>query len=125
MTAPPIALIVDDEPSNRRLVQRMLRRAGWTVHEADSAKAALKMISATPYRVALLDISMPGMSGIELCQAVRNDIQADAPRLVACTAHAFPQERGKLLAAGFDDVLTKPFTMQELLNVVKALAEHG
>lgn len=114
----PIVLVVDDEPSIRRLVQRMLRRPGWDVHEADNALRAMAMLGAQHYRVALLDISMPGISGTALCHAIRERPELRHLRLIACTAHAFAQDREKFLAAGFDEVLTKPFLMEELYEAI-------
>lgn len=114
----PVVLVVDDEPSNRKLVQRMLRRAGWDVHEAENALRAMDMLGTQHYRLALLDISMPGMSGTALCQAIRVRPELRHLRLIACTAHAFLQDRARFLAAGFDDVLTKPFLMKDLYRTV-------
>jgi CheY-like chemotaxis protein len=116
--APASVLLVEDDPRIRRLVQRMLTRAGWEVCEANSAAQAIARLRDRRFPVALVDISMPEMSGLELCHAIRAHPEWSGMRLVAATAHAFSQDREKFLAAGFDDVLTKPFLMEDLYRVV-------
>jgi CheY-like chemotaxis protein len=114
------ALVVDDHLTNRLLASAMLRKLGWTVHEADSGEAGLQLAGRLSFRLVLLDISMPGLSGEETCQQLR---QLDTDRqlhILAYTAHAYPEDRERILAAGFDDMLVKPISRQRL----EAMLQH-
>lgn len=110
-------LVVDDNDTNRMLAKALLSRLGWSVDEANCGEAALQEIAATDYPVVLLDISMPGMSGEETCVEIRKI--GKPMRIIAYTAHAFPEEREKFLAVGFDDILVKPINrllLEELIG---------
>lgn len=112
------ALVVDDHPANRMLACALLRKLKWSVQEAECGEAALTLAARTPFRLILLDISMPGLSGEETCARLRALAQAEPPRIIAYTAHAFPEERARFLAAGFDDILVKPVNRQQFEQVV-------
>ena len=64
--------------------------------------------------LVLLDVSMPGMSGIEVCRRIRADERLRGLRVIAYTAHALPEERRSFLDASFDDILIKPITREAL-----------
>lgn len=117
----PLALIVDDHPTNRLLACAMLRKLGWQTHEADCGQSALSLAATHRFRLILLDISMPGLSGEETCRELRRTHQSEAIRIVAYTAHAFPEERAAFLAAGFDEILVKPISRESLEAVVAGL----
>ena len=112
-------LIVDDDPLNRRLLKRMLAGLDIEMEEAASGAAAVAIAMKKRHDVILLDISMPAISGITVARSVRQHYGAQAPRLIACTAHynfgAGGEDEG---AAQFDAVLTKPFVKSELLRVL-------
>lgn len=110
-------LIVDDDKTNRRLMARMLGRMGYTqVEEAGDGLACLEQVAAGFYPLIFLDISMPGIDGLETCERIRNMQTALHPRswIVACTAHAGQSGQTALRQRGFDDVLTKPFLSLQL-----------
>lgn len=108
-----LALVVDDHPTNRLLACAMLKKLGWLVHEAEDGEQALCIARTQDFRFILLDISMPGASGEEVCPQLRALLSPGA-RIIAYTAHAFPEERSRFLAAGFDDILVKPINRQQL-----------
>jgi CheY-like chemotaxis protein len=111
------ALVVDDHPTNRLLGSTQLRKLGWLVTEADCGEAALAAAAVRHFDLILLDISMPGLSGEEACCQLR--AMASPPgRIIAYTAHAYPEDRERLLAAGFDDILVKPVTRQRMEEAV-------
>lgn len=115
------ALVVDDHPTNLLLASAMLRKLGWTVHEADSGESALQLAGSLSFRLVLLDISMPGLSGEETCRQLRK-IPTDQPmHILAYTAHAFPEDRERILASGFDDMLVKPISRQLLEAMLQDL----
>jgi CheY-like chemotaxis protein len=121
MTDSRNALVVDDNPTNRLVASTLLRKLGWTVSEADSGEAALAKVGAESFRLVLLDISMPGLSGEATCTRLRQ-IQAAPPlHILAYTAHAFQEDIDRLLATGFDAVLVKPINRQRLEELVAGL----
>jgi len=120
-TTPRLALVVDDQPTNRLLASTLLKRWGWTVLEAESGEAALALSGEHAFRLVLLDISMPGLSGEETCARLRATPQGAAMHIVAYTAHAFPEDRERLLANGFDDTLIKPISRQRIEELITHL----
>lgn len=112
------ALVVDDVTTNRVLARALLVKMGWLVDEAADGETALESAARNTYDLVLLDISMPGLSGPETCAALRALPGGGDLRIVAYTAHAFPDERDRILAAGFDDILVKPVNMQSISEVV-------
>lgn len=111
-------LVVDDNAVNRKLAIAFLKRNGWQTIEADSGAAALACLSVEVFDSVLLDISMPGMDGTEVCKRIRADSALNGLRLIAYTAHAMESDRQRYLDMGFDRVLVKPITMQSLLDVL-------
>jgi CheY-like chemotaxis protein len=121
MTEQRNALVVDDHPTNRLLASALLKKLGWTVMEAECGDKALTLATQHPFRLVLLDISMPGLSGEETCARLRAADTAPPMHIVAYTAHAFPEDLERLLAAGFDDVLVKPISRQRLEELTAKL----
>jgi CheY-like chemotaxis protein len=111
-------LIVDDNAVNRKLAAALLKRRGIQVEEAESGVLALEMLQLNRYDTVLLDISMPVMDGKEVCRMIRSTPNLAALRVVAYTAHAMESERQSIMAAGFDDLLVKPISAQDLLRAV-------
>ena len=107
-------LVVDDHPVNRLLVSVMLREANFEVGEAENGQQALDMLRESSWNIVLLDISMPDMSGDEVCRRIRADESLKGLRVIAYTAHAMQGERDQILAAGFDGLLTKPISRASL-----------
>ncbi|RPE40664.1 two-component system response regulator PrrA [Streptomyces sp. Ag109_O5-1] len=112
-------LVVDDDAAIRRSLERGLRLSGFAVRVADSGAAALAEIRDTPPDVLVLDVSMPGMSGIEVCTRLRDD-GLDLPVLML-SALDETADRIAGLQAGGDDYLVKPFALQELVLRLRAL----
>ena len=108
------ALIVDDHPTNRLLAGALLRKLGWMTEEAENGEAALRRVKDGSFTLVLLDISMPGISGEETCGKLRQLPGGDELSIIAYTAHAFPEERERFLAAGFDEILVKPINRERL-----------
>jgi len=111
-------LIVDDHPINRRLPEVILRDAGWLTDEAENGEQALAKLARGGFDVVLLDISMPGMSGEEVCRRIRADETLKHLRVIAYTAHAMEESRPMLMQAGFDWLLVKPISRQSLLEAL-------
>ncbi|CAL96562.1 response regulator [Azoarcus olearius] len=111
-------LVVDDVPVNRKLALAMLKKRGWQAEEVDNGAAALERLSAGGFDGVLLDISMPGMDGEEVCRRIRADGRFAGLRIVAYTAHAMEFEKERILSAGFDSIMIKPITMSALQSAL-------
>ncbi|MGW1912334.1 response regulator transcription factor [Streptomyces sp. NPDC002076] len=112
-------LVVDDDAAIRRSLERGLRLSGFAVRTAADGPEALAAIRDTPPDVLVLDVSMPGMSGIEVCTRLR-DGGRDLPVLML-SALDETADRIAGLQAGGDDYLVKPFALQELVLRLRAL----
>lgn len=110
-------LVVEDNAASRRLVQVVLRTAGHDVVAVEDAKEALAQ-ERMP-ELALLDIQLPDMDGIELCGHLRGRWR-DQVRFVAMTAYATVGDQQQFLDAGFDACLPKPLDLEELTRVAAA-----
>lgn len=124
MTEPLRALVVDDIPANRMLAEAMLCELGWLVTTAVDGREALQVLDRAPFDLVVLDISMPGMSGIEMCHRIRaNSAYAELP-VIAYTAHAQPEDRRNFIASGFNEVLIKPINREALVSAVASATQH-
>ena len=106
--------VVEDNPDNRLLLQAILRDR-FAVQEFENGIDALAGFAADPPDVVLLDISLPGMDGLEILARIRADAMLAELPVIALTAHAMAGDREKYLAAGFDDYLTKPIVDENRL----------
>lgn len=115
------ALVVDDNEVNRLLAGRLLTKAGWMVEMAEDGSQALDWLARNRADLVLLDISMPGLSGEDVCRTAHVEKLCPGTKLVAYTAHAMPDERQKFVACGFDAVLTKPISKATMLEMLASL----
>ncbi len=107
-------LVVDDNEVNRILPRALLERLGVTVAEAPDGESALGQLAAEPFDAVLLDISMPGLSGLDVCRRIRTDPRLRPIRVIAYTAHAFQSSAEEIMTAGFDGLLVKPIQREAL-----------
>ena len=115
-------LIAEDERRLNQVVQRVLEEEGHTVDAAYDGDEALAMAMDGTHDVIVLDVLMPGMTGIDVCQSLRRN-KLDTPVLIL-TALDSVDDRVKGLDAGADDYLPKPFAFQELLARIRALGRR-
>jgi two-component system KDP operon response regulator KdpE len=110
-------LVVDDEPQIRRVLRATLSSNGYEVIEAKSGQEAIEMVVTERPELILLDVNMPGMSGLEACNKIR--MSFDGPIIMVTVRNA---ERDKIAAldAGADDYIVKPFAIGELLARIRA-----
>jgi len=115
-------LVVDDEVELAEAVARGLRREGYAVDLAFDGPEALAKAELTPYDLVCLDLTMPGMDGLEVCQRLRDNPPDDTPpRILMLTARDSIEERIEGLDHGADDYLIKPFAFGELTARVRSL----
>ena len=106
--------VVEDDPDQRRLLVEHLRHVGYGVVEADDGPPALRCIYEHRPRILLCDVELPNLSGIQLCRQVRADPTLDGTYIVVVTAQDRDGRRYRVLGAGADDYLCKPFDLAEL-----------
>lgn len=116
-------LVVEDERKVASFIARALRENAYAVDVVDTAEKALVMAENTVYDVILLDIRLPGMSGVEACRTLRRR-GVETPILML-TARSLVEQRVEGLDAGADDYLAKPFALAELYARVRALIRRG
>ena len=114
-------LIADDEPNILVSLEFMLRREGHRILTAHDGSEALDLIRREHPALALLDASMPGMTGFEVCEAVRADPAIAGTRILMLSARAGPTDIARGLGAGADAYVTKPFATADLLERVRGL----
>ncbi len=106
--------LVEDNADNRLLVQAILEGL-YAVDEYESGPEALAGVRAGRPDLVLLDISLPGMDGVEVLRQLRGDPALAGLPVVALTAHAMAGDRQKYLALGFDEYVTKPIVDESVL----------
>lgn len=110
-------LVVDDEPQIRRVMKTGLTAEGYTVVDAKTALDALEKLRQERFDLVLLDVNMPGMSGLEACMEIRASSDIG---IIMLTVRNTDADKIAALDAGADDYVTKPFSMPELLARIRA-----
>jgi signal transduction histidine kinase/CheY-like chemotaxis protein len=122
---PPLhILLAEDNPVNQALAIRLLKKRGHSVVVAKNGREAVDAIEGETFDLALLDVQMPLMDGLQVAQLIRQRERATGSRslpLIALTAHAMNGDRERCLAAGMDAYISKPLSPQQLFNVIKEL----
>jgi two-component system sensor histidine kinase/response regulator len=116
-------LLVEDNPVNRAVAVRMLERRGHTVTVATGGREAVEMSGKRPFDVALMDLQMPEMGGLEATAAIRERERSTGKRLpiVAMTAHAMKSDRERCLRAGMDGYVSKPIQAASLFEAIESI----
>ena len=118
-------LVIEDNPSNLLLISTVLRRAGYRVVEADTAASGLEAARSEPPALILMDISLPGMDGLEATRILKGDKLTAGIPVVALTAHAMVGDEERALDAGCDGYLTKPIDSRTVVAAIDGvLARH-
>ncbi|HSU39940.1 MAG TPA: response regulator, partial [Polyangiaceae bacterium] len=121
--APPRVLVVDDEPGLRRALSRLLQASGINVRTADDGAMALDVLAEDSFDVALVDLMMPRMNGLELLQHIRK--RHAGTQVVLMTAFGDVETAVQAVRAGAHHFLTKPFrSNDEVVLAVTKAAEH-
>ncbi|HVU14459.1 MAG TPA: response regulator [Phototrophicaceae bacterium] len=109
-------LIVDDEPDNRGVLEFVLGSYKATVHAVETGQEFLKLLERERPTVLLIDIQMPGMSGIELLAKIHERPEWRKIPAIAITAYAMSGDQERILAAGFDGYVAKPLNVMRLID---------
>jgi two-component system cell cycle response regulator DivK len=118
-------LVVDDNPTNMKLVTFLLEKRGYVLRTAANAFEALALLATFPARLILMDLEMPGMDGLELTRRLKADPATRAVIIVALTAYAMKGDEEKAREAGCDGYLTKPVDTRALPDAVAAFLESS
>jgi len=120
-----VILIVEDNEKNMKLVRDVLQVKGYATLEAGTGEDGIRLAAEHHPDLILMDIQLPGISGIDTLKALRADpATADIPA-IAVTASVMQQDRNLITGAGFDGYLGKPLNLKEFLETVKAMLERG
>ena len=120
---PLCILVAEDNPVNQELVLELLKKRGHVAVVAEDGQRALSALQSGSFDVALMDVQMPKMSGIEATRAIREAEKATGAHvpILAMTAHAMKGDRERCLAAGMDAYVSKPIQAEELFRTVEGL----
>ena len=120
-----LILIVEDNEKNRKLVRDVLQFKGYRTIEAETAEIGLTLARESHPALILMDIQLPGMSGIDAIVHLRADGETRHIPVIAVTASAMMHDRQKILAAGFDAYQSKPIDVKGFLTLVAEILAVG
>ena len=118
-------LVAEDDRDIADLIAHYLHKHGWDAHVAGAGDEALAYAKRHPVDLVILDLMMPGLSGLEVCRALRGDKSTEAIPIIMVTARADEADRILGLDIGADDYLAKPFSPNELVARVRALMRRS
>ena len=117
-TAPkPKALIIDDDPTLRRLMQIVFERAGFDVSLASEGSEGVHMALMNPPNIIILDIIMKGLHGFEVCKMLRANSSMRRTAIIIVSGKSFEADIDNAMALGADSYIVKPFSPKELLKI--------
>jgi len=119
-----LILIVEDNQMNAKLLRDVLGAQGYEIEEAVMAEDGIEIARARVPALILMDIQLPGMSGIEALQELKKDASTDTIPVIAVTASVMPMERSEILDAGFDGYQSKPISVRDLIAEVRRLLDQ-
>jgi two-component system cell cycle response regulator DivK len=111
-------LYIEDNFQNKRLVRKILTAKGYEVLEADDGLTGVEMAAKEMPDLILMDISLPGIDGIEATQRIKAQGSTTQIPVIALTANAMRGDRERFIAAGCDDYLPKPISTADLLDLL-------
>jgi CheY-like chemotaxis protein len=121
-----LILIVEDNEQNRKLARDLLRVHGYRTIEAETGEDGVRLAAESAPALVLMDIHLPGISGIEALARLRARPETRSTPVLAFTASVMPQDRSDIMAAGFDAFVSKPINLRAFLDaIVATLAPAG
>lgn len=116
-------LIAEDNFINQKLLLDVLASQGYKCDAVSNGFEVLSTVQKKKYDLILMDIQMPGMSGEETMKQVRELQLNHVPKIIAVTAYAMADDRGKFLESGMDGYLSKPFRVDELISEIRKVVK--
>lgn len=120
-----VVLIVEDNDKNRKLARDVLQAKGYATIEAVNGEDGVRLARERHPDLVLMDIRLPGISGIEALTALRADPKTSSIPVMALTASVTPTDCNRIKQAGFDAFLAKPMVLREFVDTVRGLLESG
>jgi CheY-like chemotaxis protein len=114
----PVVLVVDDNPTNLKLIAYLLQAKGYDVHTATDAESALEQVANVKPALILMDLQLPGMDGLELTRRLKSDPATKQIVVIAVTAYAMKGDEERARAAGCDGYVPKPVDTRALPHIV-------
>jgi two-component system, cell cycle response regulator DivK len=118
-----LILIVEDNPKNLKLVRDTLQVKGYQTIEAETGEEGVRLAHERQPALILMDIQLPGINGVEALHQLRADPVTQHTPVVAVTASVMPQDRTRIMAAGFNGFQGKPISVRELLATVREILD--
>ena len=118
-----LILIVEDNPKNLKLVRDTLQVKGYQTIEAETGEEGVRLAHERQPALILMDVQLPGINGVEALQRLRADSVTHDTPVIAVTASVMPQDRTRIMAAGFDGFQGKPISVRELLVTVREILD--
>jgi two-component system cell cycle response regulator DivK len=115
-----LVLIVEDNEQNRKLARDLLQVHGYRTIEAETGEDGVALAGERAPDLVVMDIHLPGMSGIEALARLRAAPATRAIPVIAFTASVMPQDRSEIIAAGFDAFVSKPINLEMFLGTIQA-----
>ena len=119
-----LILIVEDNDKNRKLLRDVLQVKGYKTVETETAEEGMRLAQESRPALILMDLQLPGISGIEALKRLRADPKTQAIPVIAITASAMTHSVPEIMAAGFDGYQTKPISVRELLETVRQVLDR-
>jgi two-component system, cell cycle response regulator DivK len=120
-----LILIVEDNPKNLKLVRDTLQVKGYLTIEAGTGEEGVQLAREQQPALVLMDIHLPGITGVEAFRQLRADPATRAIPVIAVTASVMAQERQKVMNAGFDGFQGKPISVRELLETIRQVLDKS
>jgi len=120
-----LILIVEDNDKNLKLVRDVLQVKGYDTIEAGTAEDGIRLAGARHPDLILMDIQLPGMSGIDALRVLRANPATAAIPVIAVTASVMQQDRSQITEAGFDGYIAKPLDLKPFLESVRSMLARG
>jgi len=114
-------LVVDDNPTNRKVAREALSMAAYEVLEAESGETSIAKAKESRPDIILMNIQMPGVDGVAAMKIIRKLPSFEKTPIIALTAFAMKGDREKLLNEGFSDYISKPLSVPDLLKMLDSL----
>ena len=127
-TDKPLILVADDDPTQQLVIAAVLKKSGYRVCTAPNGKVAVELFGQAGPDIVLMDCQMPELDGYQATRAIRqleSESNEGPVTIIAITGNALKGDREKCIAAGMDDYLSKPFTGDQLREVISKYLQHS